>query len=107
MSKRQVMALLALSLSVAVALVVGVVLASNTYPIDWRVLAGGGGPMSSTNYALNSTLGQPVIGPAGSANYDLAAGYWDGVAIQIGPYRIRLFPIFKNYQWPVFSTTRR
>lgn len=44
--------------------------------IDWDVIASGGGSMSSTNYILDGTVGQPVAGPSTSTNYALNAGFW-------------------------------
>jgi len=43
--------------------------------INWHVIAGGGGYVESSggNFALNSTIGQPV---AGVTNSDLCSGFW-------------------------------
>ncbi len=49
---------------------------SDSFAINWDVMAGGGGPAASTNFALNTTLGQGSIGPGSSANYELCGGYW-------------------------------
>lgn len=54
---------------------------SDNYDLSWHTIAGGGGPMSSTNYATNGTVGQAAIGSAESTNYHLGAGYWYGVVI--------------------------
>jgi len=48
-------------------------------PSAWTVLGSGGGNIHSTNYTLDSTVGQDVIGIANSAGYGLGAGFWYGV----------------------------
>ena len=91
------------ALAALLALLLGAVVAyaqsGDGYDLSWHVVSGGGGPMSSTNYAINGTIGQAAIGPAVSTNYDLGAGYWYGVVIQIGPveFKIYLPLILKNY----------
>lgn len=86
-------------LAVAVLLLSGLVLAQSDggHDLSWHTMGGGGGPMSSTSYALNGTMSQASIGPAESTNYDLGAGYWYGVVVQIGPFEIYLPLILKNY----------
>lgn len=53
---------------------------AEVYAIHWNVIGGGGGPISSTSYAVDSTVGQPAIGPLTSASYRLGGGYWHGMA---------------------------
>ncbi len=48
--------------------------------INWDVIASGGGPMSSTNFVLDGTLGQPIAGESSSPNFALNAGYWQNFA---------------------------
>lgn len=48
--------------------------------INWDVIASGGGPMSSANFILDGTLGQPVAGESSSPNFALNAGYWQNFA---------------------------
>jgi len=95
MSRITVFVALALVLFVSIALAQ----VSDNYDLSWHVVSSGGGPMSSSNYAMNSTLGQPVTGPAESTNYGQGAGYWYGVLIQIGPveFKIYLPVILKDY----------
>jgi len=45
------------------------------------VSSGGSTSQSSANYSQGSTLGQPAIGRASSANYSLSAGFWSGGTI--------------------------
>jgi hypothetical protein len=78
-------------------LLVGVALAqtSTSYDLTWNVIAGGGGSISSTSYAINSTIGQPVVGASESENYRTEAGFWGGaLAVE---YRIYLPIVLKNY----------
>ncbi|RZN39859.1 MAG: hypothetical protein EFT35_03425 [Methanophagales archaeon ANME-1-THS] len=54
---------------------------SPNFDLSWNVIGGGGGPMSSANYRVDSTVGQ-IIGVSESSNYKLSAGYWYGVKVQ-------------------------
>ena len=56
-------------------------MSSTNYRITTTVLSGGGGPMASTNYKMNATLGQPSpfidpTDPPWSSSYDLLTGFW-------------------------------
>nr|QNT35462.1 hypothetical protein EKMJPAOO_00012 [uncultured Methanosarcinales archaeon] len=48
---------------------------SANYALNWSVVGSGGCEMASASYAMQSTVGQTVIGIA-SENYLLEAGYW-------------------------------
>ena len=66
---------------VLVLILAGSVLAmrSTNYQLDWFTpLTGSGGKAWSTNYAVNFTVGQSVIGTGSSANYAGCLGYWCG-----------------------------
>jgi len=78
-------------------LLTGSVLAmsSANYAIDWDVMASGGGPISSTSYSMNSTIGQAVIGSKSSTNYQLGSGYWPGGVEYL--LRVYLPIILKQY----------
>jgi hypothetical protein len=55
------------------------VLAQGTASVDWWVVAGGGGESSEAGkVVMNSTLGQPIIGPSSDKAVALGAGYWYG-----------------------------
>jgi hypothetical protein len=56
-------------------------MSSTNYRLDWFTPAtsGGGGAMSSTNYAVNLTIGQTAIGSHSSTNFIAGLGYWYGV----------------------------
>lgn len=58
-------------------LMTSVAIAQN-YQIDWYVIASGGGEMSSTNYRVNGTAGQPITGTSSSPGYIVESGYWVG-----------------------------
>ena len=63
-------------------------MSSANYKLDWftPLTGGGGGPASSTNYAVNFTIGQTVVGASSSASYQVGLGYWYGVAQQFKVY---------------------
>ena len=51
-------------------------MASTNYGIKWDVADGGGGLMTSVNYMLIDSVGQPTPpGASSSANYQLQAGF--------------------------------
>ena len=52
---------------------------SDSYAIRWDVIAGGDGSAQSASYVVNSTIGQPIIGPDSSTSYQLSSGYWYNV----------------------------
>ena len=55
-------------------------MSSANYRLDWftPLTSGGGGAASSTNYAVNLTIGQAAIGGSSSANYATGLGYLYG-----------------------------
>ncbi len=69
---------------------------SENYRIDWMVpLSGaGGGPASSTHYAVNYTLGQSVVGASASEGYTGTLGYWYQ---QVHDWLIMLPVIFRDH----------
>ena len=87
MNEQKAIALLAILLCVWVT---GSALAmsSTNYRLDWftPLTGGGGGAASSTNYAVNLTIGQAAIGRSSSANYAAGLGYWHGVEQQFRIY---------------------
>jgi len=50
---------------------------SSNYSIDSDVIGAAGSLSGSTNYRVNDTLGEPVIGESGSTNYIDKAGFWN------------------------------
>ena len=87
MNERKTIALLVVLLCI---LLTGSALAmsSTNYRLDWHtpLTSGGGGAASSTDYAVNLTIGQAAIGGSLSANYATALGYWYGVEQQLRVY---------------------
>ena len=51
---------------------------SPNYNLEWHVIGGGGQPVSSAHYAVNSTVGQGIASPpvSSSAHYAVSGGYW-------------------------------
>ena len=82
---------------VALLLLAGVALAmdSEHYRLDWftPLTSGGGGPASSTNYAVNFTVGQSVVGTSDGTDYGSCLGYWCGTAVE---HRIFLPLVLRN-----------
>jgi hypothetical protein len=64
------------------------------YTINPHVIASGGGPMSSGNYALDTTTGQIAPGFSSSRRYHLAAGYWE---VEGGSRKIYLPIVSKQF----------
>ncbi len=60
---------------------------SANYNLEWHVIGGGGGVVSSASYAVNSTAGQGAASPPYStgSHYAVSGGYWS-----IPVYRIYL-----------------
>jgi hypothetical protein len=76
-------------------LLTSLALAFGSYTINWYVIGGGGGPISGGDYAINSTIGQPVVGASEGGNYRIEAGFLGGaLAVE---YRIYLPVVLKNY----------
>ncbi len=46
------------------------------FQIKWDAVGSGAATMSSTNYIVMATVGQPAIGEMTSDNYRLGSGYW-------------------------------
>ena len=52
-------------------------MSSTSYRISTTVISGGGNTMSSDNFSMISTLGQPtVLGKGSSASYNSYPGFW-------------------------------
>ena len=70
-------------------------MSSEHYRLDWFTpLTGSGGAASSTNYAVNFTVGQSVIGSFSGTNYSGCLGFWCGAAAQ---YRVYLPLVLRNF----------
>jgi hypothetical protein len=80
----------------SILLLTSLALASGSYSINWWVVGGGGGPISGGGYAINSTIGQPVVGVAKDTSYELCSGFWCGV-VAVVEYKIYLPVVLRNY----------
>lgn len=89
--KRTVFVILA---SVVVLLLAGQVLAmdSTNYRLDWftPLSSNAAGAASSTNYAMQFTVGQSAYQTSSSTNYGACWGYWCGSDSAAAAYRIYL-----------------
>jgi hypothetical protein len=68
--------------------------ASDNYNLEWHIIGGGGQPVASASYLVNSTAGQAVASPpysSGSA-YMVSSGYWF-----VPHYSVYLPLILRNY----------
>jgi hypothetical protein len=74
-----------------------VAMSSANFRLDWftPLTGGGGGPISSTNYKINYTLGQTAIGTASSTHFKVGLGFWYGV--DVASSFIYLPLVLKNY----------
>ena len=72
-------------------------MSSANYRLDWftPLTSGGGGSASSTNYAVNLTMGQAAIGGSSSANYTAGLGYWYGYGVEQS-FQVYLPVVIKN-----------
>jgi PKD repeat protein len=50
-------------------------MSSTNYALDWNVIGGGGGFLTSPSYNLGSTVGQ-IAGLSTSMSYKLQSGFW-------------------------------
>jgi hypothetical protein len=83
MNERRAIILLLLAALLSGLVLASGALAQGTASIPWWVVAGGGGESTAAGQvAVNSTLGQPIIGPAGGDSVSLGAGYWYGALVQ-------------------------
>lgn len=64
-------------------LIASVAVAQN-YQIDWYVIASGGGHSESSNYQVDATIGQPIVGISSSDSYIIEAGFWVGIGVPSG-----------------------
>jgi len=57
---------------------VGVALTQDSRAINWYVIDSGGGHAEAVPYALDGTIGQPIVGQVVSLPCDLCVGFWCG-----------------------------
>lgn len=74
MKQRLLLIALAATLLISIS---GSTLAQGVGPAIARwVIGGGGGPASGGSFAIDGTLGQPIVGQSSGGDYVLNAGYW-------------------------------
>ena len=98
--RRKGASLVILVAAVAVLMLAGVALANGSYDIPWWVIGGGGGHSEAGSYALDGTIGQPVVGVATDTGYELCSGFWCGVAAPAPPpptHKVFLPIIMKHF----------
>jgi len=77
--KRRVIAVILVGLLCLASISFAYALVSENYNLSWNVIGGGGSAMDSASYGMRSTVGQ-IIGLSSSDNYQLGAGYWNGIS---------------------------
>jgi hypothetical protein len=72
---------------------------STSYNLEWHVVGGGGGPLTSTSYAVNSTAGQKAASPphSESSHYAVSGGYWFGGSLA-PTWQVYLPLVFRSHQ---------
>jgi len=72
---------------------------SPSYNLEWHVIGGGGQPVSSDSYAVNSTAGQGAASPpySVSPSYVVSGGYWFGAGFSPLIYFIHLPVVLKAW----------
>lgn len=87
MNRKRGLTVLILAALPVVLAIGGVVLAQTSarYNLEWHVIGGGGQPVSSLHYRVNSTAGQGAASPpdSTSAHYAVSGGYWFAVSYGI------------------------
>ena len=92
--RKWILAFAAVSVTIGVGLVVvsrSRAQRSANYAVEWNVLSGALGEMSSSSYRLNATVGQTMAGWFSGPSYEVHAGYW-----QTFIYRVYLPVVLKN-----------
>ena len=97
MKKRVLIATGLLLISLIVTVGAALAQTSANYNLEWHVIGGGGQPVSSAHYIVNSTAGQGVASPpySLSAGYVVCAGYWCTAGPEVDLFFLPL--ILKNY----------
>lgn len=97
MRKRDLIATGLLLASLIVTMGTGLAQTSGNFNLEWHVFGGGGQPVSSAHYTINSTAGQGAASPpySQSASYVVCAGYWCSPGLTIDlflPLVLRNYP---------------
>jgi hypothetical protein len=54
----------------------GVILAANGYGLSFYVIGGGGGHAEAGVFAIETTIGQAIVGEVSGDPQDLCSGFW-------------------------------
>ena len=86
---------LVLLLPLALLVLAGIALADTTLApgINWQAVGGGGGHLESGMYAVDYTVGQPIVGTSSSGIHEVCVGFLCGAAQD---YRVFLPLMLKN-----------
>jgi hypothetical protein len=106
MNRKRAVTILALAFVVAALTVGGAIPHSATpaaaqisasYNLEWHVIGGGGQPVASASYAINSTAGQGAASQpySFSSHYVVSGGYWFGDGLTL--HWVHLPVVFKRY----------
>ena len=65
------------------------------FDLSWHVAGNGGGPMTSSSFQLNGTVGQPGVGVGltEGGSHQVGPGFWYGIG---GEHRIYLPLVVRN-----------
>ncbi len=85
--------LIALAMALAVT---GVALASDGVERTRWILSGGASHAAAGGVALRATLGQPIVGVAGSGEVSLGHGFWHGGVLAESGHSIYLPLVMRN-----------
>ncbi len=97
MKRTRTWILLALTLLWLILSLGGAALAQTSahYNLEWHVIGGGGQPVASASYRVNSTVGQGAASPpySTSAHYAVSGGYWFATVYYVYlPVTLKLYP---------------
>jgi hypothetical protein len=68
-------------------------MSSSNYALDWMIplTSGGGGQAASTNYAINLSIGQTVVGDSQSTNFNTHLGFWQNFMLYLHQWLPAIF----------------
>lgn len=83
MRKRLYVILIGVALGGLLLTQIAAAMSSTHYQLNWYtpMTTNGGGTASSTNYAVNLTVGQVAYQSATSTHYQAGLGYWAGAVV--------------------------
>jgi hypothetical protein len=48
----------------------------SSFDLSWNVIGGGGGKSTGSGFAVEGTIGQPIVDASSGAKYTLRHGFW-------------------------------